>query len=85
VAKREAEPIERFHVMLFSSDVEWFKEQFGSDGRTAYAIRHIIRAARRRIEELNVRKHNPLPRIENDEEFLNDLDRALDEEPTDGS
>lgn len=46
MSKKPIRPTERFHLMLYSEDLEWIRENFGPDSPRAYgtgaAIRDLI-------------------------------------------
>lgn len=49
--KRESAPIERTHVWLFSDDLRWLRETYGSTLGVAKAVRTIVRGFRQKVEE----------------------------------
>lgn len=46
----DAEAVERTHIHLFSSDIQWLKATFGASTGYSKAIRTIVRAYRKGIE-----------------------------------
>jgi hypothetical protein len=48
--RREKEPTERFHLHLYSSDIEWLKSTFGDRVGVAKAVRQMIRGYRLKVE-----------------------------------
>jgi hypothetical protein len=51
MARREDEPTERVHLWLFSSDKQWLIDHFGESVGFTGAVRKIVRAYRRRVEQ----------------------------------
>jgi len=47
---REKEPIDRTHLFLYRSDIEWLKATYGDGIGVARAVRHVVRAFRQRVE-----------------------------------
>jgi hypothetical protein len=50
MAQRETEPVDRTHVWLFRSDIEWLKDRYSDSIGVAKAVRMMVRGFRQKVE-----------------------------------
>lgn len=65
--KRESEPLERVHLTLFSSDLEWLRLHYGDNQLgISKAVRAMIRGTIKKMEEKLAKSRTPLHLEESD-------------------
>lgn len=61
MSKRETEGLERVHLTLYASDLVWLRQKYGDgDPGISKAVRSMIRASIKLLEDKWARKRQPL-------------------------
>lgn len=67
--RQEDEPIERIHIYLYSSDLEWLRSNYRREESVGVgkAVRTIVRNSVKRMQELQASRHNPIRPLDDEE------------------
>jgi hypothetical protein len=69
VPRQEDEPIERIHINLYSSDLEWLRQNYRREESVGVgkAVRTIVRNSVKRMQELQASRFHPIRPLDDDE------------------
>jgi predicted HTH domain antitoxin len=67
--RQEDEPIERIHINLFSTDLEWLRSNYRREESVGVgkAVRTIVRNSVKRMQDLQASRQKPIRPLDDEE------------------